>query len=88
MSDKVFNTEAINKIMDKIKKDKSGRLAACMQEIMDTSERAGKLGYSLEELSIMVTTGWYLSQSPELRRFFDQLLSMPPPSAEDDDVWN
>ena len=49
-----------------------------MQQIMNVCERAGKHGYSLKEISIIGTAGWYLSQSPELRHFFDQLLSFDP----------
>ena len=53
---------------------------------MKISEEAGLSGFTLRELSIIATTGWYLSQNPELRQFFDQLISMPP--TKDDDVWN
>ena len=87
MKDSVFNPEAINKIVEKIKKDKTGRMGTIMNQIMEISERAGRHGFDLKELSIIVTTGWYLSQNPELKQFFDQLMQMPPPP-EDDDVYN
>ena len=86
MKNNIFDTDTINKIVEKIKKDKTGVLAKLMQEIMEISEKAGQNGFTIKELSIIATTGWYLSQTPELRQFFDQLISMPPPS--DDDVWN
>ncbi len=86
MKNKIFDPTSIEKIVEKIKKDKTGRMAKILNEIMETSERAGKLGFDLKELSIMATTGWYLSQNPQLKQFFDQLISMPPP--EDDDIWN
>ena len=86
MKDNIFDTDTITKIVEKIKKDKTGVLAKLMQEIMEISEKAGQNGFTIRELSIIATTGWYLSQNPELRQFFDQLISMPPPS--DDDVWN
>ena len=86
MSDSIFDPDSINKIVEKIKKDKSGSLSVLMQEIMNISEEAGLKGFTLRELSIIATTGWYLSQNPELRQFFDQLISTPPP--KDDDVWN
>lgn len=86
MSDSVFDPDSINKIVEKIKKDKTGSLSTLMQEIMKISEEAGLSGFTLRELSIIATTGWYLSQNPELRQFFDQLISMPP--TKDDDVWN
>ena len=61
-------------------------MTKALREIMEVSEKAGKVGFDLRELSIIATTGWYLSQNPQLKQFFDQLISMPPP--EDDDVWN
>ena len=57
-----------------------------MQKQMDVSRAAGEAGFALEEIYIMVTTGWYLSQSPELKQFFEQLMKMP--MKKDDDVWN
>ena len=86
MKDNFFDPETINEIVEKIKKDKTGKLGELMQEIMKISEKAGQKGFDLKELSIIATTGWYLSQNPELRQFFDQLMSMPPP--KEDDVWN
>ena len=86
MKDNFYDQATINKIVEKIKKDKSGNLSKLMENIMQISEEAGKSGFTLRELSIIATTGWYLSQSPELRQFFDQLISMPPP--KDDDVFH
>ena len=40
----------------------------------------------MEELSIIASTGWYLSQSPELKEMLDQMMGIAPPS--EDDVWN
>jgi len=88
MKNSVFSPEAINKIVEKVKKDKTGRMTSIMNQIMDVSERAGRYGFDLRELSIIATTGWYLSQNPELKEFFDQLIQMPPPSEEDEDVYN
>ena len=84
--DSVFSPDAINEIVEKIKKDKTGRMGVIMNQIMDVSERAGRYGFNLKELSIIATTGWYLSQNAHLKQFFEQLISMPPP--KDDDVWN
>ena len=88
MKDSVFNPDAINKIVEKIKKDKTGKLALIMNQVMDIAERAGRHGYDLKELSIIATTGWYLSQNPELKQFFEQLMQVPPPSDGDDEVYN
>ena len=86
--DSVFSPDAINEIVEKIKKDKTGRMGAIMNQIMDVAERAGGQGFDLKELSIIATTGWYLSQNPELKQFFEQLMQMPPPPDGDDEVYN
>ena len=86
MDDGIFDKKTIDKIIEKVKEDSSGSLGRVMQKLMDVSRAAGEAGFSLNELSIMVTTGWYLSQSPELKSFFDQLMKMP--FKKDDDVWN
>jgi hypothetical protein len=78
MNNKIFDEDTIAEIVKKIEGDTSGKMAAIMQQIMNVCERAGKHGYSLKEISIIGTAGWYLSQSPELRHFFDQLLSFDP----------
>ncbi len=86
MDDGIFDKKTIDKIIEKVKADPSGSLGRVMQKLMDVSRAAGEAGFSLEEISIMVTTGWYLSQSPELKQFFEQLMKMP--MKKDDDVWN
>ena len=86
MKDEIFDKVTIEKIVQKIKNDPSCKLAKNMQQLIDLCEESGINGFTLREISIIATTGWYLSQSPQLRQFFDQLLSMPPPP--DDDVWN
>lgn len=89
MSDGIFDQKTISQILEKIKKDRTGNLAELMQEIMSISEKAGLGGFTLKELSIMATTGWYLSQDPSLKRFFEELMNIPPfPKPDDDDVWN
>ena len=72
--DSVFCPDAINKIVEKIKKDKTGKLSVIMNQIMDSSERAGRHGFDLKELSIIATTGWYLSQNPELKQLWSILM--------------
>ena len=84
----IFDKETIEEIVQKIKKDKTGRMSQIMQQVMEVSERAGKFGFTLKDISIIATTGWYLSQSPELKQFFNELLSVPPPPPEDEDIWN
>ena len=87
MNEEIFDKVTIDEMIEKIKQDKSGRLGLLMQEIMDLCERAGKRGFTMKELSIIATTGWFLSQNPDLREFFNNLMAMPKPSG-DDEVWN
>ena len=68
MKDNIFDPSSIEKIVEKIKKDKSGRMTKALREIMEVSEKAGKVGFDLRELSINATTGRYLSQNPQLKQ--------------------
>jgi len=86
MSDSIFNKDTIDMIILKVRQDPTGKMAQVMQEIMDVCEKAGNKGFTMQELSIIATTGWYLSQSPELRGMLDELMGISPPS--DDETWN
>lgn len=86
MSDTIFKQDTIDMIIRKVKQDPTGKMAQLMQEIMDVCEKAGNKGFTMQELSIIATTGWYLSQSPELRDLLDAMMGIAPP--KDDDVWN
>ena len=86
MSDSIFNKDTIDMIIMKVRQDPTGKMSQLMQEIMDVCEKAGNKGFTMQELSIIATTGWYLSQSPELREMLDQMMGIAPPS--EDDVWN
>jgi len=88
MSDDIFSTDKVGAILEKIKKDKTGRLGDIMQQLMDISERAGRYGFDMKDISIIVTTGWYLSQNPEMKQFFEGLKMAPPIPDGDDDIYN
>ena len=75
---KIFDEDAISEMMKKLKADTTGKKAAVMQQIMNICERAGKEGFNLKEISMIGTAGYYLSQSPELKHFFEQLLNHDP----------
>ena len=87
MNEEIFDKVTIDEMIEKIKQDKSGRLGLLMQEIMDICERAGKRGFTMKELSIIATTGWFLSQNPDLRKFFNNLMAKQKPNGNDE-VWN
>ena len=82
MSDSIFNKDTIDMIVMKVRQDPTGKMSKLMQEIMNVCEKAGNKGFTMQELSIIATTGWYLSQSPELREMLDQMLGMTPPPEE------
>jgi len=86
MSDSIFDKDTTDMIVRKIKQDPTGKMAEVMQKILDVCEEAGKRGFTMKELSVIATTGWFLSQSPELRSLLDDMMGMNPPS--DDETWN
>ena len=86
MNDSIFNKETTDMIIKKIKQDPTGKLAEVMQKIIDVCEEAGNRGFTMQELSVIATTGWFLSQSPELRSLLDDMMGLTPPS--DDEMWN
>ena len=86
MNDSIFKKDTIDMIIRKVKQDPTGKMGLLMQEIMDICEKAGNRGFTMQELSIIATTGWYLSQSPELREMLDQMMGMSPPP--DNETWN
>ena len=86
MKDSIFDKEVTDMIIAKIKQDPTGKMAEVMQQIMDVCEEAGKRGFTMKELSVMATTGWFLSQSPELRGLLDNMMGLTPPS--DNETWN
>ena len=86
MNDSIFSQGTIDMIIKKVKQDPTGKMGELMQEIMNICEKAGNKGFTMQELSVIATTGWYLSQSPELRELLDQMMGISPPP--EDDVWN
>ena len=51
---------------------------------MEITKKAGTLGLTLEELSIVCTTGWYISQDPMMGELMKNLMTMPPPPPDDE----
>jgi|TARA_R100000900_G_scaffold133141_2_gene109798 hypothetical protein len=86
MKDSIFDKEVTDMIIAKIKQDPTGKMAEVMQQIMDVCEEAGKRGFTMQELSVIATTGWFLSQSPELRGLLDNMMGLTPPT--DNETWN
>ena len=86
MSDSIFSKGTIDMIIKKVRQDPTGKMGQLMQEIMDVCEKAGNKGFTMQELSVIATTGWYLSQSPELREMLDQMMGIAPPT--DEETWN
>jgi hypothetical protein len=86
MADSIFKKSTIDMIIKKVKQDPTGKMSELMQKIMDVCEEAGIRGFTMQELSVIATTGWFLSQNPEMKILLDNMLGVAPPS--DDDVWN
>jgi hypothetical protein len=82
----IFKEETIKSIIDKANGDSTGQVAQVIKELMDITKKAGELGITLEELSIIGTTGWYISQDPAMGQLMKDLMTMKPPA--DDDFIN
>ena len=60
----VFKEETIKSIIKKAQDDESGYIRNVIKELMKICEDAGKAGFNMDELSVICTTGWYVSQDP------------------------
>tara|TARA_Y100001973_G_C5197648_1_gene335411 strand:+ start:1203 stop:1460 length:258 start_codon:yes stop_codon:yes gene_type:complete len=80
----LFNEKTIKSIVDKATKDKTGRVAEAMRKLLEVCEEAGKAGFNLEEVSVIGTTGWYISQDPAMADLMKSLMQVPPPSSDDE----
>ena len=80
----IFKEKVIKSIIDKAEKDSSGRVTDSLKEIMKVCERAGEVGFTLEELSVMATTGWYVSQDPRMGKLMRDMMTMKPPEPDDE----
>ncbi len=80
----IFKEETIKSIIDKATNDHTGRVAEIMRELMKVCEEAGKAGFTLEELSIIGTTGWYISQDPAMAEIMKNMMNVPPPPPDDE----
>tara|TARA_Y100000592_G_C5478715_1_gene324040 strand:+ start:2900 stop:3157 length:258 start_codon:yes stop_codon:yes gene_type:complete len=80
----IFNEKTIKSIVDKASKDKTGKVSEIMRQLLKLCEQAGKAGFTLEELSIIGTTGWYVSQDPMMAELMKNMMAMPPPTTDDE----
>ena len=80
----IFKEEVIKSIIDKAKKDKTGRVVESIKQVMDICKRAGEVGLTLEELSIIATSGWYISQDPMMAELMKNMINMPPPPDDEE----
>jgi len=80
----IFKEEVIKSIIDKAKKDKTGRVGESIKQVMDICKRAGEVGLTLEELSIIATSGWYISQDPMMAELMKNMINMPPPPDDEE----
>ena len=80
----VFKEETISSIIKKAKSDQTGEIPSAIKDLMDLTKKAGELGLTLEELSVICTTGWYISQDPMMGELMKNLMSISPPTPDDD----
>ena len=51
---------------------------------MRVCENAGMAGFTLQELSVIATTGWYISQDPRMGKLMRDMMTMKPPEPDDE----
>tara|TARA_R110001583_G_scaffold3257_1_gene21146 strand:- start:123 stop:380 length:258 start_codon:yes stop_codon:yes gene_type:complete len=80
----IFKEEVIKSIIDKAKSDQSGSVSEALREVMRVCENAGMAGFTLQELSVIATTGWYISQDPRMGKLMRDMMTMKPPEPDDE----
>jgi len=80
----IFKEEIIKSIIEKAQNDQSGSVSEALREVMRVCENAGIVGFTLQELSIMATTGWYVSQDPRMGKLMRDMMTMKPPEPDDE----
>jgi len=80
----IFKEETINSIIKKAKGDKTGQVSKMIKDLMEFTKKAGELGITLEELSVICTTGWYISHDPAMGELMKNLMTMQPPPPDDE----
>ena len=80
----IFKEEVIKSIIEKAKSDQSGSVSEVLREVMRVCENAGMAGFTLQELSVIATTGWYISQDPRMGKLMRDMMTMKPPEPDDE----
>lgn len=80
----IFKEEVIKSIIEKAKGDRTGKVSEALREVMNVCERAGEVGFTIQELSVIATTGWYISQDPMMGKLMRDMMSMEPPKPDDE----
>ena len=80
----IFKEEVIKSIIDKAKSDQSGSVSEVLREVMRVCENAGMAGFTLQELSVIATTGWDISQDPRMGKLMRDMMTMKPPEPDDE----
>ena len=80
----IFKEEIIKSIIEKAQNDQSGSVSEALREVMRVCENAGMTGFTLQELSVIATTGWYISQDPRMGKLMRDMMTMKPPEPDDE----
>ena len=74
-----FDFGAMDAILERALKDPSGDMSALINDLILIGRKAGKTGFTLQELATVVTMGYYVSKEPELESLIQFLLSKTKP---------
>jgi len=83
--DSKFDFGAMDAILEKALKDPSGDMSVLINDLILIGRKAGRSGFTLQELATVVTMGYYVSKEPELESLVQFLLSKTKPA---DDYLN
>ena len=80
-----FDFGSMDEILEKAMKDETGEISVIINDLIMLGRKAGKLGFTLQELATVATMGYYVSKEPELESIMQFLLSKLKPA---DDYLN
>ena len=80
-----FDFGAMDEILVKASEDETGELATIINDLILLGRRAGKAGFTLQELATVTTMGYYVAKEPELESLVQFLLTKVKPT---DDYLN
>jgi len=81
---KNFDFTTMDALLLRLQNNPDPEMAAVVNDLIMLSKKAADLGFSMEEIASLCTTGFFIAQEPELQSLLNFMLSKMKP----DDVYN